>query len=733
MWLRAYIQALCKRRLQKLVRYEFESEYFRFGNGGRLKSDRRFRIPICISGKPFMIQVSVVNSASLGALLGKDLARALGLKLDFENDEMESALMNLRPTALKEMKAGHYKLDLLDGVVKAWQNLSEHELQWTGLSGVLGYVANQHSSLQSSALKNKPCSHNLLRKNMCVLTAPPVGRTPFAGILPIEDAKSPIAEASVSTMDTFRRPPHRSSRLALAGRVAVALAAAAYTVLSSPVAELRNARTIFGSNPEVRECRIAPGSDRVAEQDGLRGCVLDERASVVGAENHEVQEGNVVGSQSFSQTRRNNDAVADFGKLLNISECKPRHWPLGTARRTSQGQSEFGGDRELPRVADGRPRRSAAQGIDQASCAVPSNRFADPYARCTSRTDWWRTECAGIGAARNRYQRPCLEEVPARPVVGAPDAGSPSRRNATSGLDSTGDSRSSNGVGSKRGRSHEGTDRLMSFVTELVKEPSGVQLLVRGQCETQVRQAQLLGVDFPAVCEALESETEISKAAENAMLDHDSPFMYRVSSPPFWNASLLTANQMLEHVAKCGMPTVGETLANPTDKECSSVIRRILQQTPIVVAFCFDREAQWSSIRKVASACVAKRFPVIVETTASVNLADLFGDADSNGVFLTLERWIAANGTVQTEILRAFVTDETLAKPYRTMMSNPSGPFWGNLLKKQFVTAVGVEMDSLDKKKTEKTVKFEANTAEPQDPDGDHPHGRCGKRCAGHV
>ncbi len=66
-----------------LVSWEAEEELLRLGNGGRFKSDRRDSLPIAIESKPLILKVSVAATPTLGALLGRDFIKALGLVSKF--------------------------------------------------------------------------------------------------------------------------------------------------------------------------------------------------------------------------------------------------------------------------------------------------------------------------------------------------------------------------------------------------------------------------------------------------------------------------------------------------------------------------------------------------------------------------------------------------------------------------------------------------------------------------
>ncbi len=58
-------------------------ETFRFGNGGKLPSLGRYRLPICVYGGPALVWVSVVQCTTLGLLLGKDFLKSIGEEFAF--------------------------------------------------------------------------------------------------------------------------------------------------------------------------------------------------------------------------------------------------------------------------------------------------------------------------------------------------------------------------------------------------------------------------------------------------------------------------------------------------------------------------------------------------------------------------------------------------------------------------------------------------------------------------
>jgi hypothetical protein len=148
-WLQEYLSFLQTEGLAQLASWEPEVEFFRFGNGGRLKSDRRYALRICVESKPLFVKVSVVASPTLGALLGKDFIKALGIVLDFEHDVFSSSVLGVRNVHLDELQAGHYCLPLRNRLVELWHEpLSVRT--WLCLGGVVGLGCQSKSEAGKS-------------------------------------------------------------------------------------------------------------------------------------------------------------------------------------------------------------------------------------------------------------------------------------------------------------------------------------------------------------------------------------------------------------------------------------------------------------------------------------------------------------------------------------------------------------------------------------------------------
>ena len=101
-WVDNFIKLAIGLGLGHLVLRINESEFFRFGNGGRLESQWRVRLPVVVYGKCMLIWFSTVENDKLGALIGKDLIKAMKLKIDFDEDRVDSELLGVKSQPLEE-------------------------------------------------------------------------------------------------------------------------------------------------------------------------------------------------------------------------------------------------------------------------------------------------------------------------------------------------------------------------------------------------------------------------------------------------------------------------------------------------------------------------------------------------------------------------------------------------------------------------------------------------------
>ena len=112
--------------IRSLVKKEPESERFRFGNGGVLRSSERIRLPFLIAGRVVLLWVSNVPCPSLGCLVGKDALDALGALHDFLSNRVQFQL--LAPdhwVRLSRMNAGHSSISFLPTPLSQWPPLTE--------------------------------------------------------------------------------------------------------------------------------------------------------------------------------------------------------------------------------------------------------------------------------------------------------------------------------------------------------------------------------------------------------------------------------------------------------------------------------------------------------------------------------------------------------------------------------------------------------------------------------
>ena len=133
-WMFAYLRLLRDHNMLRYVDIVSESEWLRFGNHGRLESKARYKIPVLVYGIPLFFWVSVVDCATLGLLIGKDVMRALGLRIDFCDNMIDSKVLDFWDVKLGEFSAGQLRLPLLNG---NWLGPKSPELIRLGSTGVV--------------------------------------------------------------------------------------------------------------------------------------------------------------------------------------------------------------------------------------------------------------------------------------------------------------------------------------------------------------------------------------------------------------------------------------------------------------------------------------------------------------------------------------------------------------------------------------------------------------------
>ena len=112
-WYDKFVKGLESIGLSEHITSEPENEGFCFGDGGRLVSNRRYRVPTFLWGKSGFIKISVVPCETLGFLMGKDIQKELGFKIDFDWDTLEAPRLDVFTHDLTEMRAGHYRIPIV--------------------------------------------------------------------------------------------------------------------------------------------------------------------------------------------------------------------------------------------------------------------------------------------------------------------------------------------------------------------------------------------------------------------------------------------------------------------------------------------------------------------------------------------------------------------------------------------------------------------------------------------
>ena len=124
--------------VQQLITEVKAVDYFRFGNGGTLVSEKRIRIPVCILGQVVLVWISSIPCNSLGCLVGKDVLECLGAILDVVNKKMQLKFLGDSWIPLSKMKAGHFSLNLFPMDLTAWPVPSALSWHGVGIGGVCG-------------------------------------------------------------------------------------------------------------------------------------------------------------------------------------------------------------------------------------------------------------------------------------------------------------------------------------------------------------------------------------------------------------------------------------------------------------------------------------------------------------------------------------------------------------------------------------------------------------------
>ena len=85
-WLGCYLETLDEVQLSKVQEFSSDTS-FKFGNGERIKSIKRVKIPTYIGGKKVFLETDVING-DLPLLLSKDAMKKAEMSIDFIKDEV---------------------------------------------------------------------------------------------------------------------------------------------------------------------------------------------------------------------------------------------------------------------------------------------------------------------------------------------------------------------------------------------------------------------------------------------------------------------------------------------------------------------------------------------------------------------------------------------------------------------------------------------------------------------
>ena len=167
---------------------------------------------------------STVENDKLGALIGKDLIKAMKLKIDFDEDRVDSELLGVKSQPLEETRVGHYKLELLNGT---WNGPEAVIREWkaVGLDGVC---------------QIPPSSDNQVMYSQAVEPKPSVCRAPSLSVSVTDGARRRASGnrscENVSKVESHVPKASRKGKMALLWNLIVAGTAAATQVFPDTVA-----------------------------------------------------------------------------------------------------------------------------------------------------------------------------------------------------------------------------------------------------------------------------------------------------------------------------------------------------------------------------------------------------------------------------------------------------------------------------------------------------------------
>ena len=165
-WYEAYLKKLDGLGLRGEAKERPEHESYRFGNGGTLLSSIRATVPAVLGNTPMLISFSVVDSPSLGLLLGRDFLTPAGVVLDMGNRTFR---FGQRGDSVKMVttRAGHYGMELLP---ERWRSL------WRAAGRSFSHQAFTAEPVKPAV--SKPVSPPSLRQTFSAAVQRPVPAAP---------------------------------------------------------------------------------------------------------------------------------------------------------------------------------------------------------------------------------------------------------------------------------------------------------------------------------------------------------------------------------------------------------------------------------------------------------------------------------------------------------------------------------------------------------------------------
>ena len=130
-WDRAYRHICVDRGIGHAISVEPESEVYRFGNGGLLKSVERVTVSVVLADHPLLLSYSVVESPVSSVLMGRYVVEGVGRNIKGSSKNME---YNGRSQPMEDSVAGHYCVTLSSeryaGLLKLKNSPALQDRQW---------------------------------------------------------------------------------------------------------------------------------------------------------------------------------------------------------------------------------------------------------------------------------------------------------------------------------------------------------------------------------------------------------------------------------------------------------------------------------------------------------------------------------------------------------------------------------------------------------------------------